>query len=167
VNQVHGLFLRENISEKKKKEHGLKTIEDARFYDISAEHKEFSNKGKTLVIQFSVKHEQNLDCGGGYIKLVPGGSLKDQKEFKGGSEETQYNVMFGPDICGYGTRKVHFILNKRGTNHLIRDDIPCETDELTHVYTAVLSPDNTFKVYVDGSEKKKWNYSGPLGYPPP
>jgi len=154
VNQVHGLFLRENISEKKKKEHGLKTIEDARFYDISAEHKEFSNKGKTLVIQFSVKHEQNLDCGGGYIKLVPGGSLKDQKEFKGGSEETQYNVMFGPDICGYGTRKVHFILNKRGTNHLIRDDIPCETDELTHVYTAVLSPDNTFKVYVDGSEKK-------------
>lgn len=136
------------------KEKGLKTIEDARFYDISAAHEDFSNKGKKLIIQFSVKHEQTIDCGGGYIKLIPADSLKDQKEFKGGPDETKYNVMFGPDICGYGTRKVHFILHKRGTNHLIRDDIPCETDELTHVYTAVLSPDNTFQVYVDGTEKK-------------
>jgi len=137
-----------------KKEHGLKTLEDARFYDISAAHEEFSNKGKTLVIQFSVKHEQTIDCGGGYIKLIPAGALKDQKEFKGGVDETKYNIMFGPDICGYGTRKVHFILNKRGSNVLIREDIPCESDELTHVYTAVLSPDNTFKVLIDGSEKK-------------
>ncbi|KAI3933948.1 hypothetical protein MKW92_051550 [Papaver armeniacum] len=30
---------------------------------------EFSNKGKILVFQFNVKHEQTLDCGGGYMKL--------------------------------------------------------------------------------------------------
>jgi len=150
-----------------KKEHGLKTTEDARFYDISAKHEEFSNRGKTLVIQFSVKHEQTIDCGGGYIKLIPADALKDQKEFQGGADETKYNIMFGPDICGYGTRKVHFILNKRGSNVLINDDIPCETDDLTHVYTAVLSPDNTFKVYVDGVEKKSgsipdhWNILPP------
>jgi len=136
------------------KEHGLKTSQDARFYDISAAHEEFSNKGKTLVIQFSVKHEQNIDCGGGYVKLVPASSLSDQKQFKGGEDETKYNVMFGPDICGSSTRKVHLILNKKGSNHLIKDDIPCETDEFTHVYTAVLEPDNTFKVYIDGDEKK-------------
>jgi len=136
------------------KERGLKTTQDARFYDISASHKEFSNKGKTLVIQFSVKHEQNIDCGGGYVKLVPAGSLTDQKEFKGGDQETKYNIMFGPDICGSSTRKVHFILNKKGSNHLIKDDIPAESDEFTHVYTAVLEPDNTFKVYIDGTEKK-------------
>jgi len=135
------------------KERGLKTAQDARFYDISAAHEEFSNKGKTLVIQFSVKHEQNLDCGGGYVKLVPANGLSDQKDFKGGEKETQYNIMFGPDICG-STRKVHLILNKRGSNHLIKDEIPAEADIFTHVYTAVLEPDNTFKVLVDGTEKK-------------
>jgi len=136
------------------KERGLKTTEDARFYDISAAHEDFSNKGKTLVIQFSVKHEQNIDCGGGYVKLVPADALEDQKEFKGGEKETKYNVMFGPDICGSSTKKVHLILNKKGANHLIKDDIPCETDEFTHVYTAVLDSDNTFKVLIDGDEKK-------------
>jgi len=135
------------------KERGLKTLQDARFYDISSVHEEFSNKGKTFVIQLSVKHEQNIDCGGGYVKLVPADTLTDQKQFQGGESETKYNIMFGPDICGF-SKKVHFILNKRGTNHLINQEISAESDEFTHVYTAVLNPDNTFKVYVDGEEKK-------------
>jgi len=148
------------------KERGLKTLQDARFYDISTKHEDFSNKGKTLIIQLSVKHEQNIDCGGGYVKLVAADGLSDQKDFKGGEQETKYNVMFGPDICGY-TKRVHFILNKRGTNHLIKEDVPAESDEFTHVYTGVLNPDNTFKIYVDGSEKKSgaipdfWNILPP------
>jgi len=135
------------------KERGLKTLQDARFYDISSKHETFSNKGKTFIVQLSVKHEQNIDCGGGYVKLVPADGLSDQKEFKGGESETKYNIMFGPDICGY-TKKVHFILNRRGTNHLIKEDVSAESDEFTHVYTGVLNPDNTFKIYVDGVEKK-------------
>jgi len=135
------------------KERGLKTSPDARFFDISSSFEAFSNKGKRLIIQFAVKHDQNLDCGGGYIKLVGADSLSDQKDFQGGASETKYNVMFGPDICGY-TKKVHFILHKRGSNHLIKDDISAESDEFTHVYSAVLEPDNTFKVYIDGTEKK-------------
>jgi len=136
------------------------------FYDISAAHEDFSNKGKTLVIQFTVKHEQNIDCGGGYVKLVSADGLSDQKAFQGGEHETKYNLMFGPDICGY-TKKVHFILNKKGSNHLINQEIPAESDEFTHVYTAVLKPDNTFQVYVDGVEKKSgsipefWNILPP------
>lgn len=60
---------------------GIQTSEDYRFYAISAEFPEFSNKGKTLVFQFSVKHEQKLDCGGGYMKLLSGDV--DQKKFGG------------------------------------------------------------------------------------
>lgn len=42
---------------------------DARFYALSAKFPEaFSNEGKTLVVQFTVKHEQSIDCGGGYVK---------------------------------------------------------------------------------------------------
>jgi len=131
---------------------GLKTTEDARFYDISAKFPEFSNKGKTLVIQFSVKHAQNLDCGGGYIKLLPAGL--DQANFKGGEDESQYNIMFGPDICG-STNKIHLILNYKGKNHLLKKHVAVDKDSHTHVYTAVIEPDNTYKILVDGLEKEK------------
>jgi len=132
---------------------GLQTTQDARFYDISAKFpKSFSNKDKKLVVSFSVKHEQNIDCGGGYVKLVP--EPLDQKEFKGGASETVYNIMFGPDICGHSTKKTHFILNHGGKNHLIKKNIACESDEYTHTYTLVVSPDNTYEVYIDGSKKE-------------
>merc|ERR1712054_201765 len=87
---------------------GLQTSQDAKFYAISAKHKEFSNEGKTLVVQFTVKREQDIDCGGGYLKL---GAFEPEK-FEGSSE---YNIMFGPDICG-ATKKTHVIFNYKGKN---------------------------------------------------
>ncbi|GJR75743.1 calreticulin [Tanacetum coccineum] len=35
-----------------------------------------------------------------------------------------YNIMFGPDICGYATKKVHAILTYNGENKLIKKDVP-------------------------------------------
>ncbi|KAK8457447.1 hypothetical protein SEVIR_3G188000v4 [Setaria viridis] len=128
---------------------GIQTSEDYRFYAISAEYPEFSNKDKTLVLQFSVKHEQKLDCGGGYVKLLSGDV--DQKKFGG---DTPYSIMFGPDICGYSTKKVHTILTKDGKNHLIKKDVPCETDQLTHVYTLIIRPDATYSILIDNEEKQ-------------
>ena len=70
---------------------GLHTTTDARFYAASAKFdKSVSNEGKTLVIQFTVKHEQNIDCGGGYVKLFD--SSLNQKQMHG---ETPYLIMFG------------------------------------------------------------------------
>ncbi|EXB66045.1 hypothetical protein L484_004111 [Morus notabilis] len=128
---------------------GIQTSEDYRFYAISAEFPEFSNKDNTLVFQFSVKHEQKLDCGGGYMKLISG--ELDQKKFGG---DTPYSIMFGPDICGYSTKKVHAILNYNGSNHLIKKDVPCETDQLSHVYTFILRPDATYTILIDNVEKQ-------------
>merc|ERR1719171_835140 len=125
---------------------GLKTSQDAKFYGISAVTKEFSNKDKPLVVQYSVKHEQGIDCGGAYLKL--GGSPFDGKKFHG---ETPYNVMFGPDICGM-TKRTHLIFNYKEKNLLKDKDMRTESDELTHVYTLVVKPDNTFAVSIDGSE---------------
>merc|ERR1711963_754114 len=42
---------------------GIKTGTDYRFYQISAAFDEFTNEGKDLVFQFSIKSEQRLDCG--------------------------------------------------------------------------------------------------------
>jgi calreticulin len=53
----------------KERDQGIKTSQDARFYALSTKFDKFSNRGKTLVAQFTVKHEQGIDCGGGYIKV--------------------------------------------------------------------------------------------------
>lgn len=95
------------------------------------------------MLQFSVKHEQTLDCGGGYIKLVPATSGDQMASFGG---NTPYSLMFGPDICGMGTRKVHVIITHKETNYLIKKEIPAKTDDLTHVYTLVIKSDNTYQV---------------------
>merc|ERR1711934_748620 len=125
---------------------GLKTSQDAKFYGISAVTKEFSNKDKPLVVQYTVKHEQGIDCGGAYLKLGP--APFDGKKFHG---ETAYNIMFGPDICGM-TKRTHLIFNYKDNNLLEDKDLRTESDELTHVYTLVVKPDNTFAVSIDGEE---------------
>jgi len=131
----------------KEEDKGLKTSQDAKFYATSASFPAVSNKDKTFVVQLSVKHEQNIDCGGGYVKLFP--STLDQKDMHG---ESPYAIMFGPDICGPGTKKVHVIFNYNGKNHLIKKDIRCKDDVYTHVYTLILRPDNTFEVLIDNEK---------------
>jgi len=132
------------------KDKGIQTSQDARFYFYTSKmDKEFDNTGKDLVLQFSVKHEQKIDCGGGYLKLLSADT--NQKKFNG---DTDYEIMFGPDICGTSTRKVHVIFNYKGKNHLIKKDIPCETDQLTHVYTLIVRPDMTYEVRIDGVKKQ-------------
>jgi len=126
---------------------GLRTSQDAKFYQISAEFPKFSNEGKDLILQYSVKHEQRIDCGGGYIKIMPSGI--DQSNFNG---DSPYNVMFGPDICGSSTKKTHVIFTYDGKNHLIKKDVKAENDEWTHLYTLVVKPDNSYKVLIDQKE---------------
>jgi len=141
---------------------GLQTGQDARFYQISAEFpKEFSNKGKTLVFQFSVKHQQEIDCGGGYFKILPAGL--DQANFNG---DSPYNIMFGPDICGH-TKRTHVIFNYKGKNHLLKNDIPCLADEFSHVYSLYVFPNNTFSVLIDGKEEKTENLVDNWDFLPP
>ena len=49
---------------------GLRTVDDMHFYALTAPLKEsFTNKEGDLVVQFSAKNEQNLNCGGAYIKV--------------------------------------------------------------------------------------------------
>jgi len=138
---------------------GIRTTQDARFYGLSTKFEEFSNKDKTLVIQFSVKHEQNIDCGGGYIKVF--GADLDPAQMHG---ESPYKIMFGPDICGPGTKRVHVIFSYKGENKLIKEEIRPKDDVLSHLYTLVVKPDNTYEVRInnekvqDGSLEEHWDF---------
>jgi len=98
------------------------------------------------VIQYSVKHEQNIDCGGGYVKILPAGL--NQEDFNG---DSPYNIMFGPDICGT-TKRIHSIFNYNGKNHLIKKEPRAESDEFTHLYTLIVKPDQTYEILVDNKQ---------------
>jgi len=134
---------------------GIQTSEDARFYGLSAKlDKPFNSGDKPLVIQYSVKHEQNLDCGGAYIKLLPGADGFDAAAFGG---DTPYAVMFGPDICGSSNKRTHVILHDfvKDENLLVKKEVQTETNDLTHLYTLIINTDNTFEVLVDNQSVRK------------
>jgi calreticulin len=125
---------------------GIKASEDARHYAISAKlDTPFTNKDKDLVLQYSVKLEQELDCGGAYIKLM---GDTDQSKFGG---DSPYQIMFGPDICGPSNKKTHVILNypPKSENLLIKEEVKVENDKLSHLYTLHIKADNSFEVYID------------------
>merc|ERR1711990_1309179 len=140
---------------------GLQTSQDAKFYGIMAKHKEFSNDGKTLVVQFSVKHEQDIDCGGAYLKLTPS---MDAEKFDGSSE---YNIMLGPDICGSSTKKTHVIFNYKEKNLDKKKEVRAESDTLSHLYTLIVKPDMTYEAQIDmnkvdsGSLEEGWDFLEP------
>jgi len=141
---------------------GLQTSQDARFYSLSRKFDSFTNKEKPLVIQFSVKHEQNIDCGGGYVKVFD--CSLDQKDLHG---ESPYLIMFGPDICGPGTKKVHVIFSYKGTNHLVKKDIRCKDDVFTHLYTLIVNPDNTYEVLIDNEKVESGELEADWDFLPP
>jgi len=145
-----------------KLDQGAKTSQDARFYGMSAAFPPMSNVDKPLVIQFTVKHEQNIDCGGGYIKLFD--CKLDQADMHG---ESPYNIMFGPDICGPGTKKVHVIFEHKGKNHLIKKDIRCKDDVFTHLYTLIVNTDGTYEVLIDNESAQTGSLTDDWDFLPP
>ena len=135
---------------------GLTTTEDMRFYSITAKlPKVATSKGKELVLQFSTKIEnhQYAYCGGGYIKLMADG-IK-QETFNG---DDPYNIMFGPDLCGYDVSHIHAIFSHKGDNLLKTDKINLEysdKNEFTHLYTLHIKPDGDYEVFFDLESKAK------------
>ncbi|KPI84928.1 putative calreticulin [Leptomonas seymouri] len=148
-----------------KKEQGLQLSENAKFYAISKKlPNPVDNEGKDLVVSFSVKHEQDLKCGGGYLKFF---SELDQKNFNG---DSPYWLMFGPDVCG-PNKRVHIILSHDGENHMWKGSTQPAMDKATHVYTLRIAPDNTYELYMDGERKaegsieKYWDILAPETIP--
>merc|ERR1711979_76788 len=80
-----------------------------------------------------------------------------------GGDPTPYNIIFGPDKCGY-TKRTHLIFNYKGKNVLKKSDLSYkqENEGTSHVYRMILKPDNTVRVEIDdekiyeGSIKEDW-----------
>ncbi|KAF9991251.1 hypothetical protein BGZ75_000004 [Mortierella antarctica] len=124
---------------------GLQTTEDHRFYSISSPFSTVADNSKDdLIVQYTVKQEVNQECGGSYLKLLPEGF--DAKNFNGDSE---YAIMFGPDVCGAQNR-IHTIFNYKGKNYLTKKEFPVPRDSKTHIYRLTVHPDQKYSLLVDG-----------------
>merc|ERR1719361_95053 len=142
---------------------GIQTSADSKFYGISAGFDSFSNDGKSLIIQYQAKYEKDIECGGGYVKIGP--KMADAKAF---GDPTEYNIMFGPDKCGY-TKRTHLIFNYKGKNVLKKSDLSYKQDDygISHLYRLTVNSDNTVKVEVDqtelysGNVKDDWEILAP------
>lgn len=112
-------------------------------------------KGKPLVVQYEVKLQKGLECGGAYIKLLTeeGGAkaLRDGAEY---TDKTPFTIMFGPDKCG-ATNKVHFIFRHKNPitgeyeeKHYNHPPAP-RISKTTALYTLIVNPDNTFQIKIN------------------
>ena len=152
-------------------DYGLLVSEQARKYAIVKKLDEpVSLKDGTVVLQFETRLQNGLECGGAYIKyLRPQESGWKPKEF---DNESPYSIMFGPDKCG-ATNKVHFIFKHKNpksgeyVEHHLKYPPSVPSDKLTHVYTAILKPDNELQILIDGEEKKKANFLSSEDFEPP
>merc|ERR1711976_62564 len=146
-----------------KEDRGIQTSEDSKFFGISAAFDSFSNEGKDLIIQYQAKYEKDVECGGGYLKAGP--KMSDPTAF---GDPTPYNIMFGPDKCGY-TKRTHLIFNYKGKNVLKKSDLAYKQDDfgISHLYRLTVNSDNTVKVDIDGeniyegSLKEDWELLAP------
>jgi len=141
---------------------GIQTAEDSKFFGVAAEFPSFSNDGKELIVQYQAKYEKDVECGGGYMKIGP--KMEDRTKF---GDPTVYNIMFGPDKCGY-TKRTHLIFNYKGKHVLKKTDLEYKQEgETSHLYRMTLKPDNTVLVEIDeekvyeGSIKDDWEVLKP------
>ncbi|XP_018593485.2 calmegin [Scleropages formosus] len=123
--------------------------------------KPFIFQDKPLIVQYEVNFQNGIDCGGAYIKLLSAADNLDLEQF---NDRTPYSIMFGPDKCGEDY-KLHFIFRHKNPKngdieekHAKRPDVDLKkfyTDRKTHLFTLVLSPDNSYEVFIDQSSVSK------------
>ncbi|EEY70245.1 calnexin, putative [Phytophthora infestans T30-4] len=116
-----------------------------------------SDAKKEMVVQYEVKLQKGLDCGGAYVKLLRQDQQK--QDFSAFSDETPFVLMFGPDKCG-NSDKLHLIFQHKNPvseeyeeKHMMEAP-SIKNDKDTHLYTAVIRDDNTFEVFVDQKSVK-------------
>jgi calnexin len=139
-------------------DYGLLVSQPAKKYGIAVDLPEkVDPKDGAVVLQYDLRLQNGLECGGAYLKfLQPQEAGWTANDF---NNESPYSIMFGPDKCG-ATNKVHFIFRHKNpksgkyVEHHLKNPPSPVGDKLSHVYTAVIYPNNTLKLLIDGEEKK-------------
>lgn len=151
---------------------GLLLSEEMKYYGISKKFcdtdnncKAFNLKSsnhKELVVQYELKLDDVLNCGGAYIKLLR--TQSTSLDLSKVNNDSPYTIMFGPDKCG-GTSKLHFIIQFQNPvtkaweeKHFNETNIVLRDDHKVHLYTLVIHAEsNDVEIFVDMKSSKKGN----------
>ena len=78
-----------------------------------------------------------------------------------------------PPFSFVDKKKTHIIFGYKGKNLEATKNFPAKIDRLTHLYTLVVKPDNTFEYFIDGESQEKgslydfWAFVPPREIPDP
>ncbi|XP_061991065.1 calnexin homolog [Rosa rugosa] len=151
-------------------DYGLLVSEKARKYALVKELDEaVSLNGRTIVLQFEVRLQNSLECGGAYLKYLRPQEAGWKPEWF--DNDSPYSIMFGPDKCGT-TNRVHFIFKHKNpksgeyVEHHLKNTPTVPDDRLSHVYTAIVKADKEVRILVDGEEKKKARFLSAQDFEP-
>ena len=151
--------------------HGLILKQEARKYALTApfpKGNHIISNDQSFIVQYEVRLQDGLTCGGAYIKLYEG--VQGFSAY-GITSASPYVIMFGPDKCGT-TDKVHFIIRWRnpinGVNEEKHLTNPPRTksDTLTHVYTLIIRPDDTFAIKIDNEVQREGSLRSDADFSP-
>ena len=171
-----GLLGQWDVVEDEYGDRGMRTRDAAKFYATSRRFTEsFSNLDSNLVVQFSVRRPHDVDCAGGYVKILL--EETEQHEFSG---STPYAIMFGPDVCGAEKLTTHLILYHHNLDFKVgestqtssvemtlKSPISCEFDEFAHTYTLIIRPDGWYEVLIDWIERRSGRIEDDFHHPLP
>jgi len=149
------------------KDLGLVAKDKARHHAISAklnkkvEFTDLNDAQKQFVVQYEVKYQDTMECGGSYLKLV----AEADEEFSSDTfnDKTLYSIMFGPDKCGLESR-IHFIVNYKNpiTGSVEEKHAKASSDfkeifsdQKSHLITLVVDSDSSFEIFVDQKSVNK------------
>ncbi|ODV79006.1 Calreticulin-domain-containing protein [Suhomyces tanzawaensis NRRL Y-17324] len=137
---------------------GLVMKSQAAHYAIARKLDEpFDNTGNDLVFQYEIKLENDLSCGGTYVKL-----LSLQADYLKFNSDTPYQVMFGPDKCG-SQNMVHFIIKRVNPHTGVAEEKHLRTAPmskggvLSSLYTLIIKKNQDFEIRINGEVAKAGN----------
>ncbi|XP_048460840.1 calnexin isoform X2 [Rhincodon typus] len=114
-----------------------------------------------LSCRYEVRFQNEIQCGGAYLKLL---SEDDQLDLRQFFDKTPYTIMFGPDKCGQDY-KLHFIFRHRDPvtgayeeKHARKPEVDLQSyfiDKRPHLYTLIVRPDNSFEILIDENSVSK------------
>ena len=101
--------------------------------------------GETIVIQYEARAQFLFTCNTGYITLYGDPEFDPAKL----NNQTMKILEFGPEHCNnFNRTRLNIYIN--GVEHSIINPSIIPVDELSHLYTLVIRPNNTFSTYIDG-----------------
>lgn len=120
-----------------------------------------SAPNQTLLIQFEARAQFLFLCTSGFMKLFTDPDF-DPAEF---SNSTAHILEFGPERCDKfnQTRLSFFTTETDGektiqVEHKLKNTFWIPVDEITHLYTLIIRPDNTFEYLIDNRSMRNGTF---------